>query len=281
MRLLFALLAVHSIGALNSQTDTVRPKVAKCDSSKSTTLRTNTDFVNVCRNDTMWLYDWQYDSTIYYRRKGLTMSVWGTGPTADTLIRVGKEDYHPSEFHGWLYHWMIGHWNCSYNYIYYNSGELHMTFVDYGEGHMGVFTEYHKNGKLMCKGMYCSANPGVKYGTWQWFDESGTLIRTKTFKGGKYCLQHDTKARRIYPFWQSNSVIANPKIEGENLIEHCAQRFIVQVAELTYAAEIISVDHECIPFHGADCVCFHVMLCKKIKHFLFVCFGNRDYSAAL
>ena len=77
-----------------------------------------------------------------------------------------------------------------------------MTFEDYGEGRMGEFKEYYKNGMLKCLGMYCPYKPGIKYGEWRWYDEQGKIIRTKKYKGGMYCTVSDTKmSRRIYPFW--------------------------------------------------------------------------------
>jgi hypothetical protein len=138
----------------------------------------------------MRLYDWQYDSTIYYRKKGLGMSARSTNTRSDTILRIGKEEYFPEDFHGWLRDFLCGWWDCTYNYIYYNTGELHMTFMDYGEGRMGEFKEYHKNGTLKCTGTYCTHEPGEKYGVWNWYDESGHVIRTKTYKTHRGCTEY-------------------------------------------------------------------------------------------
>lgn len=198
MKSILILILMCSYCALYSQSDT--SSLVKQDSTVVTKFSRHPypGTSNVCRNDTVWLYDWQYDSTKYYRSKYNGMSIWGTGPSADTLIHFGKEDWYTSDFYGWAREWIIYYDDCSYNYIYYNTGELHLTFNDRGEGHYGEFKEYHKNGKLKCTGGYCEYELGLRNGDWKWYDEQGNLVETKNYNCGRYCSAKDRRRPRIF-----------------------------------------------------------------------------------
>lgn len=145
----------------------------------------------------MWLYDWQYDSVRYYIHQDLGMSWYTHGTHVDTIIKIGKENFRLYDFHGWLRDWMYEWWSSSYYFIYYDTGELHLTFKETGEGHLGEFREYYKNGVLKCNGSYCAEEVGARYGTWNWYDEHGNLVRTRNYKGDKYCTGEKTRYRRF------------------------------------------------------------------------------------
>lgn len=195
MKTLFTFISLLAGLALCAQTDTTLKRIEKAPAKYA--WRSDTTFINVCRNDTVWLHDWQYDSVRYYVHQGLGMHWYTHGNHVDTILEIGKENYRFYDFHGWLRDWLCEWWNSSYYFIYYDTGELHMTFEERGEGHMGEYNEYYKNGVLKCRGSYCPEEVGARYGIWNWYDESGNVIRTKNYKGDKYCSGEKSGYRRF------------------------------------------------------------------------------------
>lgn len=71
------------------------------------------------------------------------------------------------------------------------NGNTHITGTHYRFGYVGAYTEYHENGKKAIEGRFTELPAGAtafmptKTGVWNYYDESGKLIKKEEYTPGK------------------------------------------------------------------------------------------------
>ena len=127
---------------------------------------------------TMAQYQW-LDSNHFF----IAYSMRYGGNGYDTVIDFGDSLCFPRDIKGWK-HDLILVWQDKWyvGKVYYPNGNLFKIYTNGGEGYLYDYLEYYENGQLKIKGYYCDVCPGVKSGVWEYYDETGKLLRTETSK---------------------------------------------------------------------------------------------------
>lgn len=146
-----------------------------------------------------------------------TIAFYETGKTKsssqyilDSSICSGGAGYHITEWqeNGQLYRKATYNCGCQQYKFFHNDSIIAVEGINctsFGFMFSGNYIERYKNGKLKIEGTYNENKPGVKNGTWKYYDENGKLILEELYENDllKKATPLNIKNKPV-PFFENN-----------------------------------------------------------------------------
>lgn len=146
--------------------------------------------------------------SVYFFENGKTKSI--THYILDSAKCMSTEGYEITEWqeNGQLYRKATYNCGCQNYKFYHNDSVIAVEGINctsFGFLFSGKYTERYKNGKLKIEGIYNESKPGVKNGTWKYYDENGKLILEEFYENDLLKKATPSKIKnKPAPFFERN-----------------------------------------------------------------------------